>query len=77
MKHQAMSTKRGSEEMNTSQHCTEKKKKKPQRRLQSLQFGPNGRKMVVNDQKLDSWKREKERRDRQKKLSGLESANLR
>lgn len=28
MKHQAMSTKHGSEEMNTSQHCTEKKKKK-------------------------------------------------
>lgn len=27
MKHQAMSTKHGSEEMNTSQHCTEKKKK--------------------------------------------------
>lgn len=26
MKHQAMSTKHGSEEMNTSQHCTEKKK---------------------------------------------------
>lgn len=28
MKHQAMSTKHGSEEMNTSQHCTEKKKKR-------------------------------------------------